>query len=112
MKHEESQLQRACKMWYDMQYPQRKKLCFAVPNGGRRDAREARSMRLEGVEAGVADMILIDNGGKAVFIEFKTPKGKQSQHQVAFETAVTNNGNDYYIVRTFEDFVNVVKSVL
>lgn len=57
-------------------------------------------------------MILIDNIGKAVFIEFKTHSGRQSRSQIEFETAVVNNGNDYFIVRTFDDFVSLVKAAL
>ena len=40
-RHEESQIQRSCLRWFRLQYPQYALLCFAVPNGGARNKREA-----------------------------------------------------------------------
>lgn len=53
---------------------------FAVPNGGRRDAREASKLKAEGAVAGVADLILTDPpparpGIVVVAIEMKKRNG-------------------------------------
>lgn len=67
-RHEESQIQRSCLRWFRLQYPQYALLCFAVPNGGARNKREASIMKAEGVTAGVADVILlIPSSGFALF---------------------------------------------
>ena len=77
--HIESEMQRSCKRWFDLQYPKLSCLLFAVPNGGARNSREAAIMKAEGVTAGVADMILLipRHGYGCLCIEFKTKKGSQ-----------------------------------
>ena len=44
----------------------------------------------------------------SVWIEFKTKKGKQSQHQVNFQEMVEDYGGFYYIVRSIEDMEKVL----
>ena len=48
---------------------------FAVPNGGSRNIREARNLKLEGVRAGVSDLVVVLKD-KVVFIEMKQPPKK------------------------------------
>jgi len=50
---------------------------FAIPNGGKRDAREAARMKLQGVKAGVSDVLLpVKRGGSGgLWIELKAPGG-------------------------------------
>lgn len=52
--------------------------------------------------AGVADIIVIDNG-HAIFLEVKTDKGRQSKNQKDFENYVTKHGATYAVVRSIED---------
>jgi hypothetical protein len=59
-------------------------LCFAVPNGGRRDVREAARMKWTGTLAGVHDLILIEEPGLAYLMEIKAPDGVLSEAQKAF----------------------------
>lgn len=74
---------------YDAHYPQLRNM-FAIPNGGKRNPREAARLKREGVRAGVPDIFLAypgnwgnrngdcDNG---LFIEMKTAAGKISKFQ-------------------------------
>ena len=55
----ESQIQHDCLTWFRLQYPKLALLMFAVPNGGRRDAKSGARMKYEGVVKGVADLILL-----------------------------------------------------
>jgi hypothetical protein len=48
---------------------------FAVPNGGSRNIREARNLKLEGVRAGVSDLVVVLKD-KVIFIEMKQPPKK------------------------------------
>ena len=48
---------------------------FAVPNGGSRNLIEARNLKLEGVRAGVSDLVVVLKD-KVVFIEMKQPPKK------------------------------------
>lgn len=112
--HIESELQRSCKQWFDLQYPKLSRLCFAVPNGGARNAREAGIMKAEGVTAGVADMILLTprHGYGSLCIEFKTKQGYQSESQKLWQHDTEANGNKYVVVRSIDQFVNEVKKYL
>lgn len=110
LRNEESKLQKACVKWFRMQYPAYKMLLFHVPNGGYRTATTARNMKLEGVVAGVADLILLvpSNEYHGLCIEMKTSKGRQSPKQRVFESAVSRMGYEYQIIRSLEDFMKLV----
>lgn len=121
MKTLESKLQCACIKWVDLQYPQYSQILFAVPNGGLRNKRVAATLKREGVRAGVADLFFakakyldinnekwLDRHG--LFIEMKVGKGKQTEAQIAFEKAVTAQGYAYKIVRTFEEFQDLINN--
>lgn len=55
----------------------RLELLFAVPNGGKRDARTAARMKYEGVRPGIPDVLFGLPSDKYIglAIEFKRPKG-------------------------------------
>lgn len=79
MNHYESKLQQACVRYFRLAYPEYGYMLFAVPNGGSRNAVEARILKAEGVVAGVADLILLvpRSGYGSLCIEMKigkTPK--------------------------------------
>ena len=112
--HIESEMQRSCKKWFDLQYPKLSRLLFAVPNGGARNSREAAIMKAEGVTAGVADMILLipRHGYGSLCIEFKTREGHQSDSQRHWQADAEANGNKYVVIRSVEQFVNEIKKYL
>ena len=112
--HIESEMQRSCKRWFDLQYPKLSRLLFAVPNGGARNSREAAIMKAEGVTAGVADMILLipRKGYGCLCIEFKTEDGQQSESQKLWQADVEAHGNKYVVVRSIDQFVKEVKNYL
>lgn len=47
---------------------------------------------------GLADVTVITDGGYAVFLEIKRPKGRQSEDQKAFEKLCKKWGCEYHIV--------------
>lgn len=57
-----------------------------IPNGGRRDKREAVKLRRQGVKAGVSDLFLPYpcNGYHGLYIEMKSEKGRLSKNQAEF----------------------------
>jgi hypothetical protein len=59
------------------------KLIYHIPNGGRRDAREAARFKAEGVKAGVPDLCFPVSRGKynGLYIEMKSKDGKLSDNQ-------------------------------
>ena len=114
MKHAESQLQKACIFWFRYRYSRLSKLCFAIPNGGFRNAKEAARMKAEGVVAGASDIILlVGRGGyNSLCIELKAEKGKQTELQKEWQEVAELNGNKYVIVRDFETFMNEINDYL
>lgn len=114
MKHEESTIQRNCIAWFRLAYPEYRLLLFSVPNGGRRDKVTASILKAEGAVAGVADVILLlpRHGYASLCIEFKTPKGRQSDNQKAWQKAVEENGSKYVVVHSFDEFRNEIENYI
>ena len=46
--------------------------------------------------------------GKQVFVEVKTPTGVQSAAQKDFQSTVKNLGFKYHLVRSLQDFKNIL----
>lgn len=110
----ESQIQKQCVEWFRKNYPSIEPLFFAVPNGGARNAWTAKIMRDEGVRSGVADLILqIPIGGYAsLAIEMKTPVGKQSQSQKAYEKLAKRMKNKYVVCHSLDEFQKAVREYI
>ena len=60
------------------------------------------------MKKGFSDSVAI-KGGRVVFIEFKTAKGKQRPEQVEFQRDVEAHGGEYRIVRCLDDIVDLFK---
>jgi hypothetical protein len=63
-----------------------------------------------GVRAGYPDLTLLvpRKGFHALFIEMKTPKGKQSDHQREYQKELEEQGYKYVICRSVEEFIKQV----
>ena len=113
-KDEEHKLQVSMVNWFRLQYPSMRHNLFAVPNGGRRDAATGRRLKDEGVLAGVSDLILLKSNQHygALLIETKTKKGTQRESQKEWESKITADGYKYVIVRSLDEFIEVVTEYL
>lgn len=105
-RHIEESIQVACVKWFRLQYPNL--VIFAVPNGGSRNLYEAKNMKESGTLAGVADLVIVGNGGRVLFIEMKAGKNKQEDSQVLFQNKVEKLGHKYIICRSKEQFMKEV----
>lgn len=81
----ENGAQEALFSWCDMRrgkYPELK-LLHHIPNGGKRDARTAITLKRQGVKAGVPDLCLpVSRGGyHGLYIELKVGRNKPTDHQ-------------------------------
>lgn len=114
MKSKEAQLQTTCVRWFRLQYPEYARLLFAVPNGGSRNAIEAHNLKLQGVTAGVSDLILLVPSHPCPFlcIEMKVGKNKQTEAQKAFQSEVESVGGMYVVCYSFEQFAGAVSAYL
>ena len=109
----ESDLQARCYQWFHNNYSQYRGCLFAVPNGGKRDKREAMALKATGVVSGVSDMIFYFFGDTH-FIEMKMPNGKQSENQKKFMDNVTMHygKGHYHIIRSEVEFQELIKSII
>jgi len=55
---------------------------------------------------GIADLYAIKNG-VSVWIEVKTPQGKQSESQMIFQNNIIGHGGIYFIARCVEDISRI-----
>ena len=67
-------------------------------------------MRYEGVVRGVADLILLVP--KKGFIEMKTPKGTQTEHQRTWQIEAETYRNKYVVCHSLQEFMNEVNAYL
>jgi hypothetical protein len=58
--------------------------------------------------SGVSDLIVVLNG-KTIFIELKTEIGIQSQKQKDFESKIKELNQEYYLIRSLEQFKNEIE---
>lgn len=116
VRHVESIIQRNCVKWFRLQYPELRMLLFSVPNGGYRNAAEARIMKAEGIVAGVSDLILMypSKGYHALCIEMKTEsrQSKQTENQKEWQEAVEQRGYKYVVCRSFNEFYSEVSGYI
>ena len=84
---------------------------FAVPNGGQRNIQTAARLKAEGVTSGVADLLLLvaRHGFHGLCIEVKTLVGRQSENQKAWQKVIEAQGYKYEIVRSLDDFAELVR---
>ena len=126
-RHKESDLQIRCVKWFRIKYPAFARLLEHPKNEGDGDRVRGAISKAEGVQAGVADLILhvpslcrIWKGEiqeelftvHQLAIEMKTKTGKQSPEQKIFQRYFEAAGGQYEIVRTFEDFQKILTSYM
>ena len=99
--HVESDLQIRCVKWFAYQYQHLRPLLFAVPNGGRRDARTGAILKAEGVHAGVSDLLLLCPS-----------RSYQRPSQKEWQEAVEEQGYKYIVCRTLDDFIKDINDYL
>lgn len=107
----ESKIQQDCYIWftntYCLKHHEPRLLMFSVPNEGKNAIEQSRK-KATGMLSGVSDTIIV-MPNKVLFVEFKDSKGKQSDNQKEFETRVNKLGFEYYVIRSLEDFKQLIK---
>jgi VRR-NUC domain-containing protein len=83
---------------------------FHVPNGLVSNPRAVCRMKREGLTSGVPDICLVRPGGTAAFLELKSPTGRQTPAQRAFQQLCESNGTPYAIARTIDEAIKALSS--
>ena len=105
----EERLQYECVIWFNNEYPYLRGLLYANNNNSHNAIKGALN-RSMGVISGVADMTFLYKK-TTTFLEFKTKIGKQSKKQIDWEKVVTFHNFDYHIIRSFDQFTNIIKNI-
>jgi hypothetical protein len=79
---------------------------FSVPNEGK-NAKEQAAKIATGLMSGVSDLVVM-LPSRVLFVEVKDAKGLQKPKQKDFENIAQGLGFDYYIVRSLEDFQEII----
>ena len=109
-KQTEAYIQNQIFIWFHNSYPDY--LIHAVPNGGYRNTAEAVAMKNTGTVPGISDLIIWLPNQRAIMVEVKDDKGKQSQTQIKIQAKLENIGGIYLLVRSLEDFKEQIKKHL
>ena len=79
-------------------------LFYSVPNGGYGLPKAtAARLKREGLRPGVADLVILRQGGWTAYVEVKTDDGEQSDAQIEFADWCGENGVEYAVVRSIDD---------
>jgi len=83
---------------------------FAIPNAGQRSPRIGKRMKDEGMRAGVADICVMLKGGKVIWVELKTAKGRLSPAQKDFRLICRSLGHTYLLARSVSEAIDLLKA--
>jgi hypothetical protein len=102
----EIKLQSTCFLWFHNTYPnERGLLCYNLNNSANKI--QGNQNKALGLIKGRSDMVYYKNG-KAIMIEFKTETGTQKPEQKDWEEIMTKQGFEYHIIRSFEQFQQLI----
>ena len=62
-----------------------------------------------GAYRGISDMIAL-KAGRVVFLEVKSPRGRQNDNQQKFQQDVEDHGGEYWLVRSLDDVIEQEKA--
>ena len=92
------------------------KLLYFRLNSGNILIGEGNAKRMfKGCPKGTSDGLVIvpsQNLGHCIFIEYKSPTGRQTREQLAFEKQVEEQGNEYWLVSDTQAFITAISEIL
>lgn len=99
-------------LWHRQAHPNL--VCFAIPNGGRRDAITGARLKAEGVKAGIPDIFLAKaaSGKSGLFIEMKTRRGRVSESQRDLFPLLEAQGYGVAVCRGWREAADAVEAYL
>lgn len=89
--------------------------CFHIPNGGKRDAREAYNLKRQGVKPGVPDLCIPVPNSKyhGLYIEMKRANGGTlTKHQVEWLERLKYNGYCAYCCHGADNAIALIEQYL
>lgn len=109
----EALIQQEIFIWYNnsfcLKFHNPRYCIFSVPNDSS-NKEETMRKKATGLVAGVSDLIILMEN-RTIFVEVKTPTGVQSETQKEFEQRVKALGFEYWLVRSLENFQNLLHNI-
>jgi hypothetical protein len=107
----EASHQKSCFSWLSLQYPEIRKVTFHPANGGKRNVREARSLKAQGVTAGVPDIICLypSRGYHGFICELKFGRNGVTEAQAEFISRLSNNNYYCCVCYSYFEFIKHFK---
>ena len=89
-------------------------LLYHIPNGGKRDAKEAANLKRQGVKAGVPDLCLpVPRGGfHGLYIELKAGTNKPTEKQTEWLAALDKQGYATFVCYGWQQAKEVIEKYL
>ena len=109
----EWRIQAECKLIFNQWLMDNKLEGFFVQidNGGKMGVRQRMKKKLEGTVSGFPDVMLLVEGGKQVFIEFKKVGGKIDKKQLIMEQKLYALGFKSYMVNNTLFFRKILEEI-
>lgn len=109
----EWKIQAACKLIFNQWLMDNKLEGFFVQidNGGKMGVQQRMKKKLEGTLSGFPDVMLLVEGGKQVFIEFKKVGGKIDAKQLEFEQKLYALGFKSYLINNTLYFRRILEEI-
>ena len=111
----EHDLQVSCVRLFRYKYREYGEMLFAIPNGGKRNPKEAARLKAEGVVSGIPDLFLSVPKGKyhGMFMELKNGKSNNlTENQKRMMYKLQMFGYKTVIIRSLEDFEKNIEEYL
>jgi hypothetical protein len=105
----EIQLQARCFQWHWNTFPSERGMLFHVDNNSGNSI-TGNIKKAQGVVSGSPDLILVVPQ-IVYFIEMKTETGVLSDKQKEFRNKAFDRGHTYVVIRKFEEFTKLIKSI-
>lgn len=118
MRYAEHEAQKAVILWWRCQHRllgvRAENLLYAVPNAGRRSARQGAWLKSEGMRAGCPDLILDVARGPyhGMRIEMKTATGRVAELQKQWQLDLIGQGYHAVICRGWEEATRSIANYL
>jgi len=103
-RHLEDDLQMVCVQWFCLRWP--KRLIWAIPNGGKRNPREAARLKRMGVKPGVPDLEIPEpmRGYHGLYVELKSEDNQPTKNQDEVIGQLRQRGYAVEVCRSLKEF--------
>lgn len=87
---------------------------FHIPNGGSRNAMEAKNLKRQGVKPGVPDLMIpvAKHNHHGLFIEMKAGKNKPTEKQTEWIELLRDNGYLVKVCWSAEEAINLITNYI